>query len=256
MVSAAREGLDQNAHDSALLRRIADMVAIMLYELEVLPDGSLHCHEFIGLDALIGQVPPGVSPDDAYDAAVHRDDREIYESGSAALQHGDAVEIEYRLAGPDGTDRWVLDRMRPRRTPDGRLIVGGVVADITERKATEAELARARELAKNALYDPLTGLANRSAIQEHLELAIARAKRSNGGVALLFIDLDDFKLVNDSFGHGAGDELLRPSAAQTSSRARAATSSSSCSPILAETGLPVTPARGRYPLRQRSWPQS
>jgi diguanylate cyclase (GGDEF)-like protein len=209
MASVAREGLDHTVQDSALLRRIADTVAIMLYELEVLPDGSLHCHEFIGLDALIGKVPPGVSPDDAYDAAIHEDDRDLYERGNAALAHGQAVEIEYRLVGSDGTERWVLDRMRPHRAADGRLIVGGVVADITERKATEAELARARELAKNALHDPLTGLANRSAIQEHLDLAIARAKRNDDGIALLYIDLDDFKLINDSFGHGAGDELLR-----------------------------------------------
>src|SRR5947208_16847068 len=93
-------------NDSALLRRIADTVAIMLYEMEVLPDGSFHCHEFVGLEALIGPVPDGITPDDAYSAAVHPDDREAYDNASVALRDGRPVEVEYRLRDKDGRARW------------------------------------------------------------------------------------------------------------------------------------------------------
>ena len=211
---------DTQVNDAALLRRIADTVAVMLYEMEVLPDGSFNCHEFVGLETLIGPVPDGMTPDDAYSAAVHPDDRNAYDAATVALQEGRAVEVEYRLAGPDGSVRWVLDRMRPH-TSDGRLLVGGVVADITDRKQAEAalqesnrkraelELREKQRLAHIALQDSLTDLPNRIAIQEHLDLAIKRAERSGASVALMFIDLDNFKLVNDRFGHVAGDELLQ-----------------------------------------------
>ena len=108
----------------------------------------------------------------------------------------------------DGQTRWVLDRMRPEGTAeDGCLLVDGVVADITARKRIEAEAIE--KLAHAALRDSLTGLANRTAFLEHLDSALVRAGRTDKGAAVLFIDLDNFKLVNDSFGHSAGDELLK-----------------------------------------------
>src|SRR5262249_14147608 len=113
-----------------------------------------------------------------------------------------------RLIGCNREVRWVLDRMRPeRRRSDGCVVVSGVVADISERKRIEAEAME--KLAHAALHDSLTGLANRVSFLEHLELALRRAARTGGAVAVLFVDLDNFKLVNDSFGHAAGDELLK-----------------------------------------------
>jgi diguanylate cyclase (GGDEF)-like protein len=186
-----------------LLRRIAGTVAIMLYEMELFDDGTFICHEFLGLESLLGPIPAGLSPEQAYEEAVHPDDRVAYDATFTALQRGEATEVEYRLTGFDGVTRWVWDRMQPSRTPDGRLVVDGVVTDVTERKLASEQLAHA------ALHDQLTGLPNRTASQAHLEEALDRAEREEQGLAVIFIDLDDFKLVNDSFGHAAGDELLR-----------------------------------------------
>ena len=90
----------------------------------------------------------------------------------------------------------------------------GVLRDITERKEFEARLA------VRALHDPLTGLANRSLLMERVDHALARLVRHHGLVAVLFVDLDGFKLVNDSFGHDAGDELLLQAAARLRSAVR------------------------------------
>ena len=197
-----------DAYGAELLRRIASTVAIMLYEMELRPDGTYECLAFIGLDTLIGPVPEGMSAEEAYDARVHPEDRDVYDGAVERLWQGEPLEVEYRLIGSGGDELWVLDRMRPeRRVEDGSLLVTGVVADISERKRVEAE---AREkLAHAALHDSLTGLANRASFLEHLELGLRRATRNGTGIALLFVDLDNFKLVNDSFGHAAGDDLLK-----------------------------------------------
>src|SRR5919204_6618797 len=195
-----------------VLRRVAGTVAIHLYEMEYLADGSYVCNTFIGegLESLLGPLPTDRTPEQAWEEAVHVDDRAAYGAVYEALERGEAVEIEYRLVGYDGRTRWVWDRMRPRRTAEGRLLVEGIVADVTERKLAAEELEAAqRQLQHIAFHDALTGLPNRIAFQERLEEALARCDGRRGTVAVLYIDVDNFKLINDSFGHAAGDELLR-----------------------------------------------
>ena len=118
---------------------------------------------------------------------------------------------------------------RASSTTDGEVaFLDGVICDITARKAAEERLAFL------AYHDSLTGLPNRMLFREHLEVALRRADRADAGVAVCFVDLDGFKLVNDSFGHAVGDELLievagapraGSSATRTSWPARAATNS-------------------------------
>jgi diguanylate cyclase (GGDEF)-like protein/PAS domain S-box-containing protein len=108
------------------------------------------------------------------------------------------LEADWLAANGPAAGRWLHRRFVP--------VEGGVVAmvrDITERKLAEE---RIRHMAH---HDELTGLPNRSLIRDRLEQAVAQARRGGGHLALAFIDLDGFKLVNDGLGHNAGDELLQ-----------------------------------------------
>ena len=107
------------------------------------------------------------------------------------------------MVRPDGRIVWVRDRAFAFRDAEGQVIwEHGLLFDVTELKEAEARVA------EMAFYDALTGLANRVLFEETLALAIERAKRNETSLGVLFFDLDNFKLVNDSLGHHAGDTLL------------------------------------------------
>ncbi len=118
----------------------------------------------------------------------------------------------FTKAGEERMVAWMTSVMR-----DSAGRVTGVLSsgsDITERLKSEAAVAHL------AYHDQLTGLANRALLEEHLEIGLARAARESRELALLYLDLDNFKLVNDSLGHAAGDRLLEMLAERLASATR------------------------------------
>ncbi len=133
---------------------------------------------------------------------VHEDDRATLEKlVERAVDKGESASLEYRLISPSGEEIFIHQAIDVIEQDNSRVI--GTVQDITERRRTEA---RIREL---AYHDSVTGLANRSLLDEIAEHALQTAKLRNRKMAVVFLDLDQFKRVNDTLGHDAGDELLR-----------------------------------------------
>jgi len=161
---------------------------------------SARLHEMLGYE-------PDRTPDDAgwWEDLLHNDDGRKLAQALGDDEHGvpERISQEVRLRRSDGTWLWALVRGLVVRDDGRALRIVGSVTDISERKQAEEAL---RTL---ALHDALTGLANRALVLDHLQVAIEQARRApDATFAVVFIDLDQFKLVNDSLGHPAGDSLL------------------------------------------------
>jgi diguanylate cyclase (GGDEF)-like protein len=122
---------------------------------------------------------------------------------SRSIRDGDPFDLELPFVTAKNRERWVRVAGETETDGDTALRIFGILKDITERKANEERMWRLSN------HDALTGLPNRALFQDRLEQAVSKARRSGGMVALLLIDLDDFKSVNDSLSHQTGDSLLK-----------------------------------------------
>ena len=142
---------------------------------------------------------------DLWPKTLHPDDRaRALAENARHNETGEPFALEYRMFAKDGRVVWVFDQASLVRDEQGApLFSHGVMLDISERKRGDQQVAFL------AYHDELTGLPSRSMFEELLSLSIDRARRHNGSVAVVCLDLDDFRLVNDSLGHHNGDVLLK-----------------------------------------------
>lgn len=155
---------------------------------------------------LLGVPDDGTFDELAWLGRIHPDDAAAFHEAMAGALEGAGVPVEAELRVPDGDGcwRWLLVRGLGVAGPDGSVVrLVGSLSDIHPRKVLEEQLRR------GALYDAVTGLPNRRLFVERLDAAVHRAARRPGArYAVVFMDLDGFKLVNDSLGHLVGDQLL------------------------------------------------
>jgi len=204
-MSALEEAVEERTRELSNANIIVQNSPVILYRLRGEPSFPLIyiSHNITKL----GHDPKTLlaSPSWAQSLIYPQDQAKVGEAMARVLEKdAQGASIEFRLCAGDGALRWVENRYVPVRDKDGRLIeVEGIVIDITERKTAEEKITLL------ARTDGLTGLANRSTFNERLWQAFAAAQRGAVAFAILYLDLDKFKPVNDTFGHPIGDLLLQ-----------------------------------------------
>jgi diguanylate cyclase (GGDEF)-like protein/hemerythrin-like metal-binding protein/PAS domain S-box-containing protein len=131
----------------------------------------------------------------------------LWDSWQKAIQSSQPVRLEYRITTSDNKEKWVLEQGIPVFDKEGRLeALEGIIVDISELKQIEAQIQHL------ASYDNLTSLPNRALFSDRIDRALLSTQRHSSKLALFFIDLDQFKPINDELGHDVGDWVLQVAA--------------------------------------------
>ena len=210
---AGRDAMTQLFEAEARYRGLVEQIPAVVYA----DRGDVTIYVSPQIEQILGVTPRAYIEDPGmWLRMVHPDDREWVKAQSDAFIAGTGGDLDdYRMVRPNGRIVWVRDRAFAFRDDKGRVILEhGLLFDVTELKEAEARVAHM------AYHDALTGLANRELFQESLLLAVERARRDQTAIAVLYLDLDNFKELNDTLGHHAGDQLLTGLAARLKAATR------------------------------------
>jgi len=200
-----RRATEELSDADARYRAVVEQIPAIVYT-DVVDDAMSTIYVSPQIEELLGISPEEYIADpDLWVKQLHPDDREhALQSYLEGRTSGEPFSFEYRLLARDRRVVWFRDSAVVGNDRAGSpAFVHGVMFDITDRKNAEEQVAFL------AYHDNLTGLPNRTMFEELLGLGLARARRHDLSVAVLCIDVDDFKLVNESLGYEAGDALLR-----------------------------------------------
>jgi diguanylate cyclase (GGDEF)-like protein/PAS domain S-box-containing protein len=210
---AGREALRQLFEVEARYRGLVEQVPAVVYE----DRGDETIYVSPQIEQILGVTPEAYIADNRmWIRMVHPDDRTWVQEQSDAFIEGSGGDLDdYRMVRPDGRIVWIRDRAYAYRDEHGHVILEqGLLFDVTELKEAEARVKHM------AYHDALTGLANRELFRESLHLAVERARRDGTAIAVIFLDLDNFKQLNDTKGHHVGDQLLAALADRLTSATR------------------------------------
>jgi len=242
------EGVCFDAHDQALLEQLASMVSVAIENsIQLMKSSRIEMDlekSVATYRTLVEQIPAityiatldrsrilfvspqieavlGFKQDDflanqeIWSQQIHPEDRSrVLAEVRQSLDENIPFHSEYRICAKDGRDIWVKDAASKVQDQDKDLYFQGIVQDISAQKSSE------KQLMMMAHYDQLTGLANRVLFHDRLEQVVAHSKRHGQQFAVLYLDIDGFKAVNDDLGHHAGDVLLTEIASRLKAHVR------------------------------------
>ncbi|OAN88105.1 diguanylate cyclase [Marinobacter sp. EhC06] len=195
----------RNARYENSLYRYSDQFPGVIFQFRIYPDGRV-TFPFLSkkVEIMFGLAVDTLRPDARpLLELIHHDDKAGFlEKVEESRLQMTPFETDFRAFRKDGSAAWIEARSVPARLADNSTIWHGYFYDVTDRKQSESEIE------KLAFYDPLTGLPNRRLLRDRLAQALTGSTRDQNHGALVFIDLDNFKNINDSAGHLTGDELL------------------------------------------------